>query len=400
MKILQVNCVYAKGSTGKIVQDIHRELQKHGVESIVCYGRGKTIHEPGVYKVCGELYSKLNNLLSRITGIMYGGCFFSTNKLIRIIRKEQPDVVHLQCINGYFVNIYRLVNWLKKHHIKTLLTLHAEFMYTANCGHALECEKWKTGCGECPRRYQETKSWLLDGTARSWAKMKKAFDGFNDLTVISVSPWLMDRAKQSPMLADKEHCVVLNGINTNVFKPHCTQELRNRYGLTDEKVILHVTPVFSDCPDHLKGGYYIIQLAKMMPGVRFFVAGDYIQDLKVPENVTLLGMVANQEALAKFYSMADVTVLASKKETFSMVTAESLCCGTPVVGFQAGAPEQIAMQEYSEFVEYGKINLMADAVQKMLDRQICCDIAIKAKKKYSSESMVEGYYALYLKAGE
>ena len=114
MKVLQINSVYGKGSTGKITQDLHRALQDRGIDSVVCYGRGGKVREPGVYKTCGELYSKCNNLLSRFTGIMYGGCFFSTNRLIRIIQKEKPDVVHLQCINGYFVNIYRLVIWLKK----------------------------------------------------------------------------------------------------------------------------------------------------------------------------------------------------------------------------------------------------------------------------------------------
>jgi len=48
--------------------------------------------------------------------------------------------------------------------------------------------------------------------------MKKAFDGFNNLIVVSVSPWLMERAKQSPMFSDKEHVVVLNGVETEVFK--------------------------------------------------------------------------------------------------------------------------------------------------------------------------------------
>ena len=100
MKVLQVNNVYKKGSTGKITYDIHSELLKQGIESVVCYGRGEKINEPHVYKTCGEVYSKINHLLSEFTGVMYGGCFFSTNKLIKIIKKENPDVVHLQCING------------------------------------------------------------------------------------------------------------------------------------------------------------------------------------------------------------------------------------------------------------------------------------------------------------
>lgn len=151
MKVLQVNCVYKNGSTGKITYDIHRELQTRGIESVVCYGRGEKTDEPGIYKTCGEFYSKINNLFSRFTGVMYGGCFFSTNKLISVIEKERPDIVHLHCINGYFVNIYRLVKWLKKKKIKTVLTLHAEFMHTANCGYALDCDRWKNGCGNCPR---------------------------------------------------------------------------------------------------------------------------------------------------------------------------------------------------------------------------------------------------------
>ena len=57
--------------------------------------------------------------------------------------------------------------------------------------------------------------------------------------------------------------------------------------------------------------------------------------------------VEDQSELAAFYSLADVTLLTSEKETFSMVCAESLCCGTPVVGFQAGAPEGISLPAVS-----------------------------------------------------
>ena len=399
MKILQVNCVYKKGSTGKITYDIHSELLKRGIESVVCYGRGDKINEPHVYKTCREGYSKINHLLSEFTGVMYGGCFFSTNKLIKIIKKEKPDVVHLQCINGYFVNIYRLVSWLKKHDIKTVLTLHAEFVYTANCGHALDCDKWQTGCGHCPRLKQETKSFLVDGTHKSWQKMKKAFDGFNDnLVVTSVSPWLMERAKLSPILNDKKHEVILNGVNTDIFHFYDTSELRSQMGLNGVKVIFHATPSFDDNINNIKGGYYVLNLAEKMlnENVKFVVAGNHPDGLKVPSNVILLGKVSDQEQLAKYYSMADVTLLTSKKETFSMVTAESLCCGTPVVGFKAGAPEQIAIPEYSSFVDFGDLESLHEEMKKFLAESFLkIDIALTSNGKYAKQTMTENYLKIY-----
>ena len=142
MKILQVNCVYKKGSTGKMVADIHKGLLERGYESIVCYGRGQKEYSKNVYKTCGEIYSKFQNFISRFTGIMYGGCYFSTKKLISIIKNEKPNVVNLHCLNGYFVNVYKIIKWLNKNKINTVLTLHAEFMHTANCGHAFSCEKF------------------------------------------------------------------------------------------------------------------------------------------------------------------------------------------------------------------------------------------------------------------
>lgn len=399
MKVLQVNCVFNKGSTGKITYDIHSELLKQGYDSVICYGRGEKTKEKNVYKTCGEFYSKCNNLLSRLTGLMYGGCCFSTKKLISIIKKEKPDVVHLQCLNGYFVNVYRLITWLKKNNVKTVLTLHAEFMYTANCGYALDCDRWQSGCGHCPRMKRETKSFCLDGTHKSWLKMKKAFDGFDDnLVVVSVSPWLMDRAKKSPILQNKKHEVILNGVNTEIFHCYDTSELRKQMGLDGKKIIFHATPAFNNDVNSIKGGYYVIKLAEKMldENVVFVVAGNYPNGLKVPSNVLLLGNVSDQILLAKYYSMADVTLLTSKKETFSMVTAESLCCGTPVVGFKAGAPEQIAIPEYSSFVEYGDVDALKSEVDKIIGTVYLSEqMSIEASGKYSKKTMMQKYVHIY-----
>ena len=397
MKVMQINCVYNKGSTGKIMCDIHNGLLENGIESVICYGRGAGTTDKNVYKTCSELYAKLNNLLSRITGLMYGGCFFSTNKLISIIKKEKPDVVHLHCINGYFVNIYRLVSWLKKSKIKTVLTLHAEFMHTANCGHALDCDKWKTGCGSCPRLKQETKSWLFDGTHKSFVKMQRAFEDFENLTVVSVSPWLMERAEQSPILKGKKHTVVLNGLNTDIFKIYDTSELRKKHGINeDEKVVFHATPAFSDDKNHFKGGYYVLELAKAFTNVKFLIAGPFKIEGAIPENVILLGNVNNQVELAKYYSMADLTVITSKKETFSMILAESMACGTPVAGFFAGGPETITINDYSLFAEYGNIERLKEATEKILNQSFNREqISAEAKEKYCKQNMLNNYLEVY-----
>lgn len=396
MKVLQVNCVYRQGSTGKITYDLHRGLLDAGAASVVCYGRGGRVREPGVYKTCPEWYSKFNHALTMVTGVMYGGCLFSTGRLLSIIQKERPDVVHLQCINGYFVNIYRLVDWLKRHRVKTVLTLHAEFMYTANCGHALDCERWRTGCGACPRRRSETKSLLLDGTAVSWRRMKRAFDGFDDgLIVTSVSPWLKERAERSPILAGKRHRVVLNGVDTGVFHPYDTADLRQKHNCEEKKVIFHATPAFSADPDHIKGGRYVLELAERMPDARFLVAGSCVGEIRPPENMVLLGKISDQALLARYYSMADVTLLTSKRETFSMVTAESLCCGTPVVGFRAGGPEQIALRQYSRFIDYGNIEELANAVAEAVSHCKNSNISVLARSTYAVSKAVQDYMDCY-----
>lgn len=401
MKVIQINCVYGKGSTGKITADLHNELLKHNIDSIVLYGRGQKSNDSKVIKICSEVYSHINKVWSMVTGVMYGGCLISTNRAIGIIKKEKPDIVHLQCINGYFINIYRLLAWLNKHKIKTVLTLHAEFMFTANCGHAFDCEKWKTGCNHCLRFKQETKSLFIDNTRKSWNKMYNACKGFDTLIVTSVSPWLMERAKQSPILKDKKQKVVLNGLNTNIFHHYDTSDLRAEMGLNGAKVIFHATPNFNNDPNNIKGGYYIIELAKRMPEVFFIVAGNHSDDFEVPNNMILLGPIKDQIELAKLYSMADLTVIASKKETFSMITAESLSCGTPVVGFKAGGPESIALKDYSEFVEYGDGDKLMKSINDVLNMEINkYRISEEATKMYSKENMCDSFLKVYLIANK
>jgi len=116
----------------------------------------------------------------------------------------------------------------------------------------------------------------------------------------------------------------------------------------------------------------------------------------VPKNVVLLGRITDQKKLAQYYAMADATVLTSRRETFSMVVAESLCCGTPVVGFEAGAPEQIALKEYSTFVPFGDVDALKAAVDDILQQDIVpSDLSEKATAFYNRKNMITKYTEIY-----
>lgn len=402
MKVVQINVVYPDGSTGNIVKELHHALIRQNNTSIVCYGRGLNVKEQNVYKIAPEFIMKLQSFLAKLTGYAYGGCFYSTRNLINILKRENPDIVHIHCINGYMVNIYKLLEYLKVNIVPTVLTLHAEFMYTAGCAHAINCEKWKTGCMKCPQRKKgRPASKIFDRSKQEWEFMRGAFEGFDNLVVTSVSEWLSDRAKQSPFFPDKNIKVIFNGIDTEkIFSPKQFDDLKKELNLNDEKIILHVTPNFKD---PIKGGKYVLYLAEKFKKdnqkIKFIIVGYNGPKLDLPENVIVLPKIKNQIKLAKLYSMANITLLTSMRETFSMVCAESLSCGTPIVGFYAGGPEMIALKEYSKFVLYGDINGLEDAVLKWIDKkEIFSDNIFKeASKKYSQKLMCEKYIDIYNK---
>lgn len=393
MRILQINCVYPSGATGKITAAVHHRLLSEGHTSQVLYSRGKRREEPHAFRVSGVWAGKTNHLISMLTGDVYGGCGLQTRRILRHIRRYQPDVVHLQCINGYFVNIYRLLDFLKRQGIPTVLTLHADFMFTANCGSALGCDKWQSGCGNCPELRRATNSLFFDRTASSFKKMQKAMEGFGDkLTVVGVSDWISQRAAKSPIMKDIKIVTVANGIDTSVFVPVSSQALENPSGA--EKTVLWVTSHFADG----KGRHDFLKLAESMRNepYRFVVVGENPPRCEL-KNVTFMGKVHDVRELASLYAAADVALCCSAQESFSLVCAEAQCCGTPVVAFDAGGVSETVRDGIGEVVPLGDISAMADAVkrQSQKKREISQEKLAVLHDRFDQTRMAEAYLSLY-----
>ena len=398
MRILQINSVYKIGSTGAIVHSIGEVLRRKGHDVFTCYGLGLDSYDDYSRKICSNTEHLLNALWARVSGIPYGGLFVSNLRFRRIIKRYHPDVVHLHCVNCFTINVYHLLKYLARNGIKTIVTCHSEFFHTGSCGHSYDCRKWEVGCHKCKVYRRETVSWIFDRSSTAWRRMNKAFKGFliNNIVITAVSPWLSDRARRSAILGRFEVVSVLNGVDTQTFRYIPNTHLIDSSSY--QKVVLFVTPFFTLAGQDLKGGRFIPLIAKMNPDFLFVVVASRQETVidSLPNNVLLWGRAKSQDELARLYSEADVTLVLSRRETFSMVTAESLCCGTPVVGFNAGGPESIALKEYSSFVEYGNIHLLSQKMRQALFMENNkSDISTKASDMYNKEKMSNGYLTEY-----
>lgn len=398
MRILIINNVYKIGSTGKIVSDTKNYYENQGHHVMVAYGMGKDLKEPHTLKFCTSLERYAHYYLCKVGYNPLKGSPLAVRRIARAIKGFNPDIIHVHCMNSHCVNLYGLLDYLSKNEYKVVITHHAEFYYTGSCPHAYDCVNWiNSQCMNCLLPKAHKLDLLNINHHVMWQKMYNCFSGFKkeNLVFTAVSPWVKKRAELSP-ITNKFDCItVMNGIDTNIFHFNKDKSTINKgkYAF----VAFHASASFTDKENDPKGGKYIIELANLNPSFLFVVAALHISTInKLPQNVLIWGAVNSGVKLAKLYSDADITIISSRRETFSMIIAESLCCGTPVVGFEAGGPESISIQEYTEYVEYGNVSKLNEVMHATLKKKYNKkEIALQAMSLYSKENMSSRYLKIY-----
>jgi len=128
---------------------------------------------------------------------------------------------------------------------------------------------------------------------------------------------------------------------------------------TDRKKILHISAL-DNATKNVEG---IIRAAKNLVKLRkdfeFHFVGDgpdkkYLENLSKKlglENYIIFhGKVMNEE-LSKFFFNADFFVINSNYETFSVVSAEALASGIPVIATKCGGPEDFVTKDVGILIE-------------------------------------------------
>lgn len=144
----------------------------------------------------------------------------------------------------------------------------------------------------------------------------------------------------------EERIVVIdNGVNTDLYRPlnrEQREQARTAFGLEGCRVILQVGSV-NENKGQLRSARNLTPLLKERPELVFAYAGGivdqmyqekiqaYAAEQKLEKQIRYLGMIEPGETLNKLYNCAEMTVVASNFESFSLVTIESCAAGVPVL---------------------------------------------------------------------
>lgn len=369
-KLLQINTCITQ-STGRIAQQIGEKAIIAGWESYIAFparvpmvdSKSNLIH---IGSKCDQYFHALMTRIFDCCGFLSQN---STKQLIKRIELLKPDVIHLHNLHGYYLNIPLLFSYLKTLDVPVVWTLHDCWAFTGHCVHytCVNCFKWQTGCYECPRKATYPNSYVFDRSKQNYQAKKTAYWGMRNMTIVPVSYWLGDVTAQS-MLGMYPIHVIQNGVDTSVFYPRRDKinKIRMKYGLMDKFIILGVATGWSE----EVGLSTFYELRKRLSLDYAIVMVGCTSDLlkQLPEGITGISRTNNVEELAEIYSAADILFNGSYQETFGLVTAEAMACGTPVIVYNSTACPEIVSPDTGYVVSVGDIDAILDSIYKQKDK--------------------------------
>ena len=80
---------------------------------------------------------------------------YAFGKIIEIIEKYNPDIIHIHNIHGFYANYELLFDFLADKKIPIIITLHDCWLYTGFCAYYdfINCKEWESNCNSCKARF-------------------------------------------------------------------------------------------------------------------------------------------------------------------------------------------------------------------------------------------------------
>lgn len=386
--ILHINAVANQGSTGKIAEQIGCMVKRQGWRSVMAYGRWSRGSESELIRIgtkCDVWFHALESRFCDNSGL----CSTSaTRRFIERIKEITPDIIHLSNIHGYYINYQILFEFLKKYGKPVVWTLHDCWPITGHCAYFdyPKCEKWKSGCGDCPCLDKYPSSLFYDRSHINYIDKKSAFLGMPNLILVPVSFWLEKLLKES-FMKDVPMKMIHNGIDLTNFKP-LPKPKDGKFRIIG---VSNVWEPRKGLPDVLKlrevlSGEYEITLVGLTKK----------QMSTLPVGIRGISRTDSQQELARLYAEADVLINPTYEDNYPTVNLEALACGTPVVTYKTGGAPESVTPETGHIIEQGDVITMANVIMKMketpLSSESCRQYAIE---HFDKDLCFKKYIELY-----
>jgi glycosyltransferase involved in cell wall biosynthesis len=307
---------------------------------------------------------------------------------------KDADVINLHWTARFLSieNIAQLSNIGKP----LVITIRDMFPLTGGCHFFHGCSEWQKNCRNCQQLVD-----TFDDFPSKVLNAKRRYYNFDNITIVTLSKHSAEIVKKVPYFNKCRIEIIPNSIETDVFKPYNKNEARKKLSLPLERKIIGYMPSSSST---LKGYRELIvafdllkqQYKNLNPFI--MLLGDKTPlDKEVHFENRSLGYINDNQTLALAYSAADLVVVPSWEETFSNTTAESISCGTPVVGFQTGGIPDMVKDGVTGYTSpVGDVEGLATGIHKTLvGKSMSHDCRAYAEKYLSFMIQARRYEELF-----
>ena len=239
-------------------------------------------------------------------------------------------------------------------------------------------------------------------------RTKFSIIGLGASAIVCVSSRLQEElSERSPFPARKLR-LIYNGVDPEQFKAPPAGNLKEELGLPDKARL--VVSIGNIRP--AKGYEYLIEaaceVAQTDPDTHFVVVGhqkkalfDQLQaqiaQSPIKPNIHFLGF---REDVGNILKQADIFLLPSVSEGFSISTVEAMMAGVPVIATRSGGPEEILENEQTGLlIPPADASAIVAALKRMTDTELMGKITTNAGQvalaRFSLDAMQDHYRELY-----
>ncbi|AGA23553.1 N-acetyl-alpha-D-glucosaminyl L-malate synthase [Bacillus subtilis] len=210
---------------------------------------------------------------------------------------------------------------------------------------------------------------------------------------------------------EKKIETIYNFIDERVYLKKNTAAIKEKHGiLPDEKVVIHVSNFRK-----VKRVQDVIRVFRNIAGktkAKLLLVGDGPEKSTACELIRKYGledqvlMLGNQDRVEELYSISDLKLLLSEKESFGLVLLEAMACGVPCIGTNIGGIPEVIKNNVSGFlVDVGDVTAATARAMSILEDEQLSNRFTKAaiemlENEFSSKKIVSQYEQIYADLAE